>query len=145
MSSKKYDPLFNNPMVNNALKSMTPEQVEDYKKIGEQLYGNINFEDSKILNNMPGPMAEAVAYVEEGLKAGLLPEDLDENEVALLCNAYGEDWYVKFGYVKEEVPEPGLSLQAKKSLEKAVQNKIDQQIKDDEQKKKKKERKGKTK
>ena len=30
--------LFNNPMVNNALKAMTPEQIEEYKKIGEHMY-----------------------------------------------------------------------------------------------------------
>ena len=129
MSNTRHDPLFNNPMINNALKAMTPEQLEGYKKIGEQLYGSVNFEDSKILNNMPAPMEEAVAYVEEGLKSGLSPEDLDEDEVVLLCNAYGEDWYLRFGFTKEQVPEPGLSLQVKKSIEKAVQHKIDQEEK----------------
>ena len=132
----KYDSLFNNPMINNALKSMTPEQLENYKKIGEQLYGNINFKDSEIINNITS-QAEAVAYVEEGLKSGLLPDDLDENEVLLLCNAYGEDWYLKFGFTKDQIPEPGLSLQTKKDIEKAVQNKIDK-LKNKEKKRKEK-------
>ena len=35
--------LFNNPMVKAALASMTPEQIENYKKIGEKMYGNFKF------------------------------------------------------------------------------------------------------
>ena len=119
--------LFSNPMVNNALKAMTPEQLEGYKKMGEQLYGNINFEDSKIVNNMLVPAEEAVAYVEEGIKSGLLPEDLDENEVILLTNTYGEKWYLRYGFKQEEVPEPGLSLGAKETLEKLIKAKIEKE------------------
>jgi hypothetical protein len=118
------DSLFNNPMVNNALKAMTPEQLAGYKKIGEQLYGSINYVDSKIINNMSTPMEEAVAYVEEGIKSGLLPQDLDENEVILLTNTYGEEWYLRYGFKKENVPEHGLSLKVKNDIEKAIQFKI---------------------
>jgi len=118
--------LFSNPMVNNALKAMTSEQLENYKKIGEHLYGNINFEDSKILNNMLIPTEEAVAYVEEGIKSGISPSDLDENEVILLTNTYGEKWYLRYGFKEEEVPEAGLSLGAKESIEKLIQAKINQ-------------------
>jgi hypothetical protein len=117
--------LFSNPMVNNALKSMTPDQLANYKKMGEQLYGSINFEDSKIVNNMLIPAEEAVAYVEEGIKSGLSPCDLDENEVILLTNTYGEKWYLKYGFKQEEVPEPGLSLAAKESLEKLIKLKME--------------------
>jgi hypothetical protein len=119
--------LFSNPMINNALKAMTPEQLEGYKKMGEQLYGNINFEDSKIVNNMLVPAEEAVAYVEEGIKSGLLPEDLDENEVILLTNTYGEKWYLRYGFKQEEVPEAGLSLGAKENLEKIIKAKIEKE------------------
>jgi hypothetical protein len=119
--------LFSNPMINNALKAMTPEQLEGYKKMGEQLYGNINFEDSKIVNNMLVPAEEAVAYVEEGIKSGLLPEDLDENEVILLTNTYGEKWYLRYGFKQEEVPEAGLSLGAKENIEKIIKAKIEKE------------------
>ena len=139
------DSLFSNPMVDNALKALSPEQLAGYKKIGEQLYGSIDFEDSKIINNMPPPMAESVAYVEEGIKSGLLPADLDENEVILLTNAFGEEWYLRYGFSKEEVPEPGLSLEVKEGIEKAVQLKIDQETKKLEKAKKKAKKKCKTK
>jgi hypothetical protein len=134
--------LFNNPMVNNALKALTPQQIEDYRKIGEQLYGNINFEDSKILNNMPAPMAESVAYVEEGIKAGLLPCDLTEDEVILLTEAYGEKWYERYGFKRDEVPEPGLSLKMKNDIDEVINSKIteavNKRIKKDEKELKKK-------
>lgn len=127
--------LWNNPMINNALKALTPEQIEDYKKIGEQLYGNINFEDSKILNNIPPPMAEAVAYVEHGIKSGLLPSDLTEDEVILLSNAYGEKWYERYGFTKDEVPEPGLSLTLKKEIEDAINDKLAEAVNKSDKKK----------
>ena len=134
--------LFNNPMVNNALKALTPQQIEDYRKIGEQLYGNINFEDSKILNNIPAPMAESVAYVEEGIKAGLLPCDLTEDEVILLTEAYGEKWYERYGFKRDEVPEPGLSLKMKNDIDEVINSKIteavNKRIKKDEKELKKK-------
>lgn len=120
--------LFNNPAVNNALKSMTPEQLAEYKRFGESLYGGINFEDNAVVNNMPPPMAESVAYVEEGIKSGLLPEDLTEDEVALLCDAYGKQWYLRYGFKEHEVPEIGLSLAAKQEIDNAVQQKIDEAL-----------------
>lgn len=140
--------LFNNPAVNNALKAMSPEQIDEYKRFGESLYGSINFEDSTVLNNMPPPMAEAVAYIEEGIKAGLLPEDITEDEVSLLCEAYGEDWYKKYGFEKHEIHEPGLSLVIKKQIDEAVKYKIaevEEKEKKEEKKKEKKEEKKKKK
>jgi len=117
--------LWDNPMVTSALKSMSEEDIAKYKKLGEEMYGKINFEDSTIINNVCAPMAEAVAYVEEGLKSGLHPQDLDENEVCLLIEAYGEKWYEKYGYTQDEVPEPGLSLQIKKEIDECLVKKID--------------------
>ena len=116
--------LFSNPMVNNALRALSKEQLANYRKIGEEIYGNVNFEDSKILNNMPAPMEEAVAYVEEGIKSGILPRDLDENEIILLTNAFGDEWYVRYGFKKEDVPEVGLSLPLKELIEKAVKQEL---------------------
>ena len=90
--------LFDNPMVRSALSAMTPEQIEKYKHIGEEMYGGIDFEHSQVLSSMPPPMAEALAYVVESLKSGLHPTDLDEDEINLLKEGYGEEWYKKWGY-----------------------------------------------
>jgi hypothetical protein len=121
--------LFSNPLVNNALKAMSPEQLEHYKKFGESLYGTINFEDSKIMKNLEPPLEESAAYIESGIMSGLLPEDLSEDEVHLLEKAYGEKWYLKYGFTVDEVPESGLSLQMKKEIDEAVVEKFKEEMK----------------
>ena len=117
--------IWNNPMVNNAIKSMTPEQLKEYQQIGQYMYGTINFEDSKVINKLDPPLPESVAYIEQGIKAGLMPCDLSEDEIVVLTTAYGEKWYERDGFTKNEVPEPGLSIQVKEDIEKLVQKKID--------------------
>ena len=116
--------LFNNPMVNNALKAMSKQDLENYKNIGEHLYNQVNFEDSTIINQLITPVEEAIAYVEEGIKSGLLPEDLDENEVILLHQTYGEEWYERYGFSRNQVPEPGLPLSVKKDIDEAMETKL---------------------
>jgi hypothetical protein len=95
--------LFDNSMVRSALAAMSPEQKQHYKEIGEKMYNSINFKDSEVLNTAPEPMAEAAAYVIEGLKSGLHPSHLDENEVALMKDLYGEKWYEKWDATEEEM------------------------------------------
>lgn len=94
--------LFDNPMVTAAKKSMSPRSQERYRKLGESMYGGINFTDSKV-DNRPAPMVEALAYVEESLKSGLHPSMLEDNEKAILVDAYGEEWYKNWGYIEEDL------------------------------------------
>jgi hypothetical protein len=117
-------------MVNNALKDMDREQLENYRKIGEVMYGNVDFVGSKI--NSGPDFSEAVAYVESGIRAGLLPEDLDENEVNCLFNAYGETWYERFGWTKDESPQPGLSLAIQREIDEAIDIKLKDAMSKDE-------------
>lgn len=97
--------IFNNAMTRSAMSALSKEDLERYKEIGKQLYDGIDFEDSRILNNMPPPMAEAVAYVLESIKSGMHPSMLAENEKELLKDAYGEKWYEKYGYVEGDLTE----------------------------------------
>lgn len=94
--------LFDNPMVTAAKKSMSPRSLERYKKLGESMYGGINFTESKV-DNRPEPMVEALAYIEESLKSGLHPSMLDDNEKAILLDAYGKEWYKKWRYIEEDL------------------------------------------
>ena len=103
--------LFDNPMVRSALKAMSPEERQRYKEIGEQMYGTVNFVDSKIINEMPVPMAEAVAHITHGLRSGLDVSDMDMNEIALMVEGYGKDWYKDFGFEIDELPEPFRSAE----------------------------------
>lgn len=97
--------LWDNPMVNSAMKAMSVEELQRYKDIGEAMYGNIDFEATKVLNNLPPPMYEAIAYVSESLKSGIHPSMLDENEHNILKDVYGDKWYESWGYVKEDLTE----------------------------------------
>jgi len=119
--------LFNNPMVNNALKAMSPEQLKDYKRMGEYMYGNIDFVDNKVINGLDKSLDESAFYIGEGLKAGLSPSDLDENEVQILTSVYGEEWYKRFGFNRKDVPEVGLSIDMKKHLEEYAEKKQEEE------------------
>lgn len=83
--------LFNNPMVENARKNMSPEQLQHYKEIGEKMHNSIDFNTNQLLNQEEH-LIESVAYVMEGLKSGLHPSYLSKDEEQLLENHYGKDW-----------------------------------------------------
>jgi len=111
MSNTKND-LFDNPMINSARKAMTPEQKKRYSIIGEEMYNTIDFPTSTIkdkscikvntgydiLKGLTKEMQEAVYYIKEGLKSGLLPTDLEDDEKKLLVEIYGEDWIDILGF-----------------------------------------------
>tara|TARA_Y100000591_G_C21707110_1_gene631427 strand:- start:293 stop:694 length:402 start_codon:yes stop_codon:yes gene_type:complete len=95
---KKYlqDQLFNNEMIKQARESMTPEQLEEYKKKGEEFFANVDFED-KDGNAIP-PVESACAYITEGLKSGMHPSYLDDDEKRVMEEIYGKEWYKKWGW-----------------------------------------------
>jgi hypothetical protein len=95
--------LFDDPMINNAVKNLTPEQIEHYKMVGKEMYGSIDFEQSKVLNKIPPYMDESLAYISSGLRSGILPKDLEKEEITVLEECYGKEWYENFGYTKEDL------------------------------------------
>jgi len=99
------DDLFDNPMVRSALAAMSPEDKEKYKQIGEKMYGSLNFEDARYLINPDTQMTEALGCLESQIRSGLHPSDMEENEKAILVDAYGDEWYKKWGFVKEDLSE----------------------------------------
>ena len=108
MSNKNIGPkpsLWNNEMVNSALKSMSPSDLEHYKKLGEGLYKDLNFETSNIetKENMPPFLADALAYIVESIKSGLHPSMLDEDEKKVLTEVYGKEWYKKWDYTEADL------------------------------------------
>ena len=95
--------LFDNPMTRSALSALSKEDKDKYKEIGEHMYGRINYEDGKYFNNMDENMLEAVAYIESQLLSGLHPSMLEDKEKVLLFEAGGNEWYLKWGYIKEDL------------------------------------------
>lgn len=105
LNEQKQDTLWDNPMTRAAMKSMSAEDLQRYKEIGQAMYGDIDFEGTRILNNIPPPMEEAVAYISESLKSGLHPSMMEQNEIELIKDVYGEKWYENWGYKKEDINE----------------------------------------
>jgi len=99
----KKNTLWDNDMVNAAISSMSKEDIEKYKKIGESMYKNIDFETSKICQE--SFMDDAVAYISESIKSGLHPSMLTKDEVNVLETVYGNEWYKKWGYVEGDLKE----------------------------------------
>ena len=97
--------LFNNPMIEAAKRSMSKDELKHFETLGRELYGDVDFETSQNLRNMPPPMVEALAYIESCLNAGFHPSYLEDNEKMLLKDAYGEKWYERFQYVEEDLNE----------------------------------------
>lgn len=95
--------LFTNTLMLSAMKSLSSEDVARYKDLGKQLYGSLDFPNSKVLETLPAPIQEAVAYINEQLKSGLHPSMMEDNEKAVMVDAYGDEWCEKYGYVKEDL------------------------------------------
>jgi len=97
------DNLFDNAMVRSAMAAMSDEEKEQYRKIGEQMYGNMNFEDSRYLLNPEAKLSEARECLESQLRSGLHPSDMNDNEKIIFVEAYGDEWYKKWGFVKGDL------------------------------------------
>jgi hypothetical protein len=97
--------LFDNPMIRAAKAAMSEEEKEQYRKIGQHMYGNMNFEDPRHRINPDVRMSEALACLESQLRSGLHPSDMEDNEKAIMVDAYGDSWYEKWGFVKEDLSE----------------------------------------
>lgn len=117
MDEKKRRPtLFDNPMIEEARKTMSKEDLERYERMGEHLFRNNPFREQKRKEQMEKDknktmeeaLYEALFYSREALKSGLHPRDLEEKEVQLLFDFYGEKWYEEFGYTRNEVPKPRI-------------------------------------
>ena len=103
--------LFDNPMVNAARKALTPEQIEEYKKIGEYMYNNFEYKTVGMQNvKEHADLEELIVYANEMLKAGGDPKDLSEAEVKALRSGYGEFWWKNYGFKKDPRPSADIKV-----------------------------------
>ena len=91
--------LFNNPMVESAKKAMDPKHIEDLRIKGESMYKDIDFENGTIEH----VLEDSFFKLNEELKSGLHPSYLEESELAILQDKLGDEWYKKYGYVKDDL------------------------------------------
>lgn len=115
--------LFDNPMVRNARSQMTEEQLDSYKKKGEAMYNGIDFiGDGSSKETVPQVMADSIKQVLDSIKAGEHISFLEKNEKNLMSEYYGEEWYSKYGYEKEDL-EDIVNIPNFDILSKVFQNK----------------------
>ena len=91
--------LFEDPKMKKMFENLPEEEKKSYMKSGKYMYSkdyvNAQIDDPNV------KIYEAVAYIAEGLKSGLLPSQLEENEKALMKSVYGDKWFQKYGYENE--------------------------------------------
>lgn len=109
MSDEKKIDLFDNPMVDAAKKSMTPEQLESYKEMGKYMYST-NFQVKEAGEKKKPDDAEIAQYALNAVRSGLEPKELTQRELQALWGICGAKWYEEFGYAKEDVPEVSVNI-----------------------------------
>lgn len=96
--------LFDNSFVKNAEASMSEEQKEKYKLIGEEMYNTVDFVNAEgKKETIPQYMVDAIAYILDSLRSGQHISMLEENEKNLLKETYGKDWYKILGYTENDI------------------------------------------
>lgn len=90
--------LWNNPAVNKMNEKLTPEQREYFEKQGEKMY---NFDFVNV--DIDSELKEMTEYVIFGLKSGLSPSDMSDEEKDAMCEIYGPTWYLQYGFTEEDI------------------------------------------
>ena len=123
--------LYNNPMIDMAKSSLTPNQMEEYKKIGEHMYNNEMYKNVELNTKTQKSTDNEIAiYASESLKSGLHPKELSEKEISCLSTFFGKQWYEKFDYTIDDIPKyfirdgMKLSRQQKRFLERKLKKKL---------------------
>lgn len=98
-------------MINSAKKALTAEQQQEYKKIGEYMYNNTDYNtiETSMVNKKPS-VSELAHYALESVKAGGHPRDLSDDELSSLKQIYGPKWFEKFDYTENDIPKSVMEL-----------------------------------
>ena len=85
--------LFSDPRQSSAKENMSKDDLNHYEQIGKQFHESINYTTGENTGvPIPQPISESISYIEMGLRSGLSPEDLDENEIKIMEEYLGTDW-----------------------------------------------------
>ena len=85
--------LWNDERWVKAKDSMSTDQFEQYKTIGDQMHGSIDYTTGvSNLCAIPEPVQDSISYILTGLRSGLDEKDLDASEILTLETFIGKDW-----------------------------------------------------
>ena len=98
---------FSNEKIEKMFNSLTKEQQEEFKTMGDNIFNQFDLnEDGKMeinLSDFNKDYTEETAYIYQQIKAGIHISYLSKEEKNLMTNIFGEKWYEKWGYVKEDL------------------------------------------
>ena len=92
--------LLNSTMIKTARENMTQEQLDHYARIGEQFYDDFDMNTGESTFD---PISQVATEIASDLRSGLHPTYLKNNEKQVLSTVFGEEWYTRFGYEKEDL------------------------------------------
>lgn len=114
--------LWNNPAARRAYDALSDKDKEHFRTMGEHVF-SIDYEkvgadadqgdkkidiketkeETKEVDPLEEQTLEATAYIVNGIKSGLHPSLLEDNELRCLELSYGKEWYVDFGYTEKDL------------------------------------------
>jgi len=102
------DPLFGEKRLKEIAESLSEEDKNRYKQIGEEMYNSIKFEDinsqgSAACDNAESIDLENVSQIKLMLSSGLHPSFLSNQEKDMMKNNYGEKWFETFGFLETDL------------------------------------------
>jgi hypothetical protein len=84
-----------------AFDSLPEEDKKKYRDIGKYMYENFDYEKNTYIDNNVKQIKSKVKDIELAVSSGLLVEDLSKEELDLMSNELGSDWYKKYYYITE--------------------------------------------
>jgi hypothetical protein len=106
--------LWNDSRWKTARDNMSEDQYQQYQTIGNQFHGSINYTDGTNTGvPIPEPARDSVAHIIMGLKSGLLPSDLTNEEKDVMEVFQGKEWYKNYGFDSINNTETNISSKNK--------------------------------
>ena len=107
MSESKDEPkaynLFEDSILTSARNSLTPAQLEKYQQAGDQMY-DFDFEGHDGLeHDLDKVMKNAAAEIVFTFRNGYHPSYLGKSERTIMEQSRGKEWYLRFGYTKNDL------------------------------------------
>jgi|APFre7841882793_1041355.scaffolds.fasta_scaffold00117_8 hypothetical protein len=89
--------LFNNSMISNAKKNMTEDEINRYKRLGEEMF-SIDFGDAGLSEVGEASMEECKIHIEKCISSGLHISYLSTEEKNFMFSYVGDKWWEKYGF-----------------------------------------------
>jgi hypothetical protein len=90
--------LFNDKHLQALHDELPEKERKEYKQQGEYMYDK-DYEHIDV--DLHSRLVESAAYINEGMKSGLRPSQLEESEVEVMRSIFGKCWYEKYFFSSE--------------------------------------------